>query len=96
MDNLAAIAIKCLENEKLTLEIGGHTDSRGADDMNQALSQDRANAILNSLTERGVDPKSINATGYGASQPIADNKTSEGRAKNRRITFEWKEAETES
>lgn len=95
VDNLAAIAIKCLENKKLTLEIGGHTDARGADEMNQSLSQDRANAILRSLAERGVDPVSILATGYGASQPVADNKTSEGRAKNRRITFEWKEAGTE-
>lgn len=95
VDSLAAVAIKCLQNSKLSLEIGGHTDTRGSAALNQALSQERADVIFHSLTARGVDPASIAAIGYGPDQPIADNATTEGRAKNRRITFEWKESGTE-
>ena len=95
LDELAAVVIKCMEGNQLKLEIGGHTDSRGATDMNQGLSQERADAVLNSLIARGIDGSSLIAAGYGEANPIADNETGEGRAKNRRITFEWNEPGTE-
>lgn len=95
LDELAAVVIKCLEGNQLKLEIGGHTDSRGATDMNAALSQERADIVLRALVDRGVDGSSLIATGYGAASPIADNGTDGGRAKNRRITFEWNESGTE-
>lgn len=95
LDELASVAIKCLEDGDLTLEIGGHTDSRGAAEMNQELSQARADIVMDSLIERGVDPAAMVATGYGPAFPIADNSTDEGRAQNRRITFEWNESGTE-
>ncbi len=95
VDSLAAIARKCLENDRLSLQIGGHTDSRGASDMNEALSQARADVVLYSLKARGVDVTSIIATGFGEAKPIASNETEDGRAENRRITFEWKESGTE-
>ncbi len=95
VDSLAAVARKCLENGQLALRIGGHTDSRGASDMNETLSQARADVVLFSLTARGVDDASIVATGFGEAEPIADNETEGGRAKNRRITFEWKESGTD-
>jgi len=59
--------------------------------MNKELSQERAEAVLGSLLARGIDEMSMVAIGYGAAQPIADNGSSDGRAKNRRITFEWNE-----
>jgi OOP family OmpA-OmpF porin len=90
---LAAIAARCLENDGLALEIGGHTDARGDEEMNQALSQDRADAVLRALSARGLDATSVVATGYGERQPVADNDTDEGRARNRRITFEWRQAD---
>ena len=92
INDLSAIAIGCLENSGFHLEIGGHTDSRGAADMNQRLSEARAEAVLTSLVARGVSRDAMVATGYGEHNPIADNTTAEGRAANRRITFKWLEA----
>ncbi|MEM9626910.1 MAG: OmpA family protein [Pseudomonadota bacterium] len=90
LNALAGLAIACLDKTDLVLEIGGHTDSRGAADMNQELSQARADVVLDALTARGVDASSLLAVGYGDRNPVADNATDEGRAANRRITFEWR------
>jgi outer membrane protein OmpA-like peptidoglycan-associated protein len=70
---------------KQTITVEGHTDSRGADDMNQKLSEDRANAVRAYLVERGVKPERIKAVGRGESTPITSNDTPEGRANNRRV-----------
>jgi len=94
LNALAGLAIACLDHAGLVLEIGGHTDARGAVGMNRELSQARADAVLEALSVRGVDPKALLAVGYGHEQPIADNATTEGRAANRRITFEWKTSAT--
>ena len=93
LNALAAVAIRCLDRTDLVLEIGGHTDSRGAAQMNEELSQARADAVRDALVDRGVDATSLTTVGFGPSQPIADNATDEGRAANRRITFEWKAAD---
>jgi len=90
LDALAALALVCLDETDLVLEIGGHTDSRGGAEMNRELSQARADAVLDALAARGVDARALIAVGYGDNQPIADNATDEGRAANRRISFEWK------
>ncbi len=71
----------------ITIEIGGHTDSQGREEMNKRLSQERANAVRNALIDRGVRPSLLTAVGYGEIQPIADNDTEEGREQNRRIAF---------
>lgn len=84
MDDIADIMKKCGD---LRMEIGGHTDSQGREVMNQQLSRDRARAVLDELRARRVLTGSITAKGYGESQPIADNKTEEGREANRRIEF---------
>jgi OOP family OmpA-OmpF porin len=71
--------------------IEGHTDNTGSAEMNQRLSQRRAESVKNYLVQKfGIDPARLTAKGYGMTQPIADNKTVEGRQKNRRIeaTFE--------
>lgn len=68
------------------VEIQGHTDSSGKKASNDKLSQARADAVKNVLvTDFGVDAARVTATGYGSSQPVADNKTKEGRAENRRV-----------
>lgn len=67
------------------LRIEGHTDDTGSAAINDALSQRRAEAVRAALIQRGVAPSRLNAVGYGASRPVGDNATDEGRALNRRI-----------
>jgi OmpA-OmpF porin, OOP family len=65
-------------------EIAGHTDNIGKDEDNKKLSQSRAESVRNYLVKKGIDTKRLRAVGYGATQPVADNETSEGRQHNRR------------
>lgn len=69
----------------LRLGIGGHTDSQSSDAYNLDLSKRRAQAVLKWLTDRGIAPARLQATGHGESQPVADNATEAGRALNRRV-----------
>ena len=71
----------------MLLEIGGHTDSLGPEEYNQALSQRRANAVKKYLERLGVDGRRINAVGYGEVRPVAPNDSQEGRRLNRRTEF---------
>lgn len=73
--------------EILLVEVGGHTDSKGADVYNADLSQRRVNSVRTYLIGRGVDEAHLVAKGYGETKPIADNKTAAGRANNRRVEF---------
>ena len=66
----------------------GHTDSVGSDEYNLKLSMRRSNAVKAYLVSKGVDKTRIYTEGKGESQPVADNKTKEGRAKNRRVEIE--------
>lgn len=70
-----------------TIRIEGHTDSTGAAASNQALSEARAAAVRRALIERGLPAERLRAQGFGADQPVADNTSADGRAKNRRIEF---------
>jgi outer membrane protein OmpA-like peptidoglycan-associated protein len=70
-------------SKKIVVE--GHTDSVGSDTDNQRLSQARAEAVRSFLVTKGVEAERISAVGKGESQPIADNKSPEGRANNRRV-----------
>ncbi len=70
------------------LGIAGYTDSRGKDSSNLRLSENRAKACADFLTEKGINTNRITHKGYGEAQPIATNDTTEGRKKNRRVTFE--------
>ncbi len=67
------------------VEVGGHTDSKGRSELNQALSQERADAVRQALIDAGVDASRVTARGYGKDVPIATNQTESGRTKNRRI-----------
>jgi OmpA-OmpF porin, OOP family len=70
--------------EDVKIEIAGHTDNVGKDADNLKLSQQRAEAIRNYVIKKGIRPERIRAKGYGATQPVADNSTDEGRQQNRR------------
>ena len=73
------------------IEVQGHTDDRGAKDMNEKLSDDRANAVMQALIKRGIEAGRLTAKGYGPNVPIGDNKTDAGRQQNRRVQFVIKE-----
>ena len=72
------------ENPTLKIQIGGHTDNVGKAEDNQILSFNRAEAVVKYLAVKGVDSKRLSFQGYGATQPIANNNTDDGKAKNRR------------
>lgn len=82
---LGKIAKDLIKSDEYILEISGHTDSIGTDTYNQKLSEQRANSAKKALIEAGVKPETVVVIGEGELRPIADNKTSEGRAINRRI-----------
>ena len=81
--------------QTVQMEIGGHTDSQGRETMNERLSQERANAVLNEIMARRVLTSNLTAKGYGETVPIADNDTEEGRETNRRIEFKLIKPEEE-
>ncbi len=84
MDDIAEVLKECGD---IKLEIQGHTDSQGREEMNLNLSQARAQSVLNELRARRVLTASYKAQGYGETNPIADNGTEDGREANRRIEF---------
>ena len=84
MDDIAEVLKLCGD---IPLEIQGHTDSQGREEMNLNLSQARAQSVLNELRARRVLTASFVAKGYGETDPIADNDSEEGREANRRIEF---------
>ncbi|MEM9062088.1 MAG: OmpA family protein [Pseudomonadota bacterium] len=89
LNRLAAVAVRCLNSSVFRLEVGGHTDSVGNDENNLVLSQQRADAVVAELIDRGVRSDAISSKGYGEASPIDTNNTAEGRARNRRISFDW-------
>lgn len=84
LDKLAFSVRRCPD---ALVEVSGHTDADGDDDTNLALSQKRADAVVNYLVNSGVLSEQLSAVGYGETQPVADNETAAGKAQNRRIEF---------
>ena len=82
---LTEVAEALKQSPDTQLRIEGHTDARGTETLNQDLSVRRAEAVRNFLENRGIDPERIAIVGYGSSRPIADNRTPDGRAMNRRV-----------
>jgi outer membrane protein OmpA-like peptidoglycan-associated protein len=78
---------------KHDIVVEGHTDSRGTPQSNEALSENRARAVMNFLATRGVPRASLSSVGIGQARPIADNATSDGRASNRRVEIIIKASE---
>lgn len=85
MPTLNKLASTMNEYNKTTINVAGHTDSKGAAGYNMNLSRQRAQAVANYLVSRGVSANRINIYGYGESRPIADNNTDYGRQQNRRV-----------
>ncbi|MBB5403613.1 outer membrane protein OmpA-like peptidoglycan-associated protein [Paraburkholderia youngii] len=73
------------QNPEVVASVVGHTDNTGSLQYNQTLSVNRAQSVTGYLTQRGIAPQRLSATGMGPNQPIADNNTEAGRAANRRV-----------
>lgn len=84
LDELADVAASC---PSTVFTVHGYTDNRGDPEANRVLSQQRAEAVVQALVERGIPPEQFKAIGHGSASPIADNTTEAGRARNRRIEF---------
>ncbi|MBN2273156.1 MAG: OmpA family protein [Bacteroidales bacterium] len=75
------------EHSDLKFSVEGHTDSDGSDDLNQQLSEQRAEAVMNKLVSMGIAKDRLTSKGFGESVPVASNDTPEGKASNRRVEF---------
>lgn len=82
--NLDAVIAVLAKYPNVSLAIGGHTDNTGAERLNSKLSINRATVVAKYLTKKGLDAKRISTNGFAFNNPVADNKTKEGRAQNRR------------
>jgi outer membrane protein OmpA-like peptidoglycan-associated protein len=82
---IAQVQALLKDNPALKLSIDGHTDNIGSDDYNQKLSTQRAATVVETLAKSGIAADRLKSAGFGASKPTADNTTSEGRGKNRRV-----------
>ncbi len=84
---LNEVALAMGDNATIKVRIEGHTDSRGSARYNLGLSKQRAASVRRYMVARGVDPGRMQSEGYGEDRPIEDNRTSDGRAANRRVEF---------
>jgi OOP family OmpA-OmpF porin len=84
LDKIAAVLKNCTD---YPMEVGGHTDAQGREEMNLALSDQRAKAVIVALQSRRILTSNLTAKGYGETVPLEPNNTEAGREKNRRIEF---------
>ena len=84
-EKMAKVAGILLAYPGLKLQLEGHTDNIGSDQYNLKLSQERADAARDFLTEQGVPPGNVTSVGLGESDPVASNGTATGRQQNRRV-----------
>ena len=87
MAEIQKVADYMKKNPSVRFEVQGHTDNQGSDAINAPLSQQRAEAVVKALEGLGCDPFNMRAVGKGSHEPVADNSTDAGRAKNRRVEF---------
>ena len=85
VSNLTALVGYLLRHPEMRCELTGYTDNVGSKKYNQNLSENRANAVLNFLIEKGIESNKISIAGYNFEDPVADNRSEEGRAANRRV-----------
>ncbi len=84
-NTLSQVASVLTEYDQTLVDINGHTDSTGAADYNQGLSERRALSVANYLAAQGVSQTRVSSAGYGSDYPVADNASADGRQKNRRV-----------
>ena len=82
---LNELSTQMQQHPELVAEVRGYTDSTGSAQLNQTLSQNRAQSVATYLSQHGVSPQRLQAMGYGPHNPVADNATEAGRAQNRRV-----------
>ena len=75
------------ENPTIEIEMSAHTDSRGSDEYNFKLSDNRAKSVMEYIISKGISPSRITSQGYGETKPVATNDTDDGRQLNRRVEF---------
>jgi outer membrane protein OmpA-like peptidoglycan-associated protein len=84
-EKLARLSGIVLAHPGLNLDIEGHTDSTGSDELNQKLSEQRAGSVMKYLVDQGLTDTNLTASGFGKTMPVADNSTAAGRQQNRRV-----------
>ena len=84
-ETLESVGLVLKEFDKTKIEVSGHTDSTGGADLNQRLSEQRAQSVGQFLVTQGVASSRVQAIGFGPRYPVATNSTAEGRAANRRV-----------
>jgi outer membrane protein OmpA-like peptidoglycan-associated protein len=84
-DVLQSVSLVLKEFDRSLVTVEGHTDSDGSNAYNLELSQDRARAVADFLSDQGVDPRRLSIEGYGEMRPVATNATAQGKALNRRV-----------
>jgi outer membrane protein OmpA-like peptidoglycan-associated protein len=84
-DVLQSVSLVLTEFDRSLVTVEGHTDGDGSDGYNLELSQDRARAVADFLSDQGVDPRRLSVEGYGERRPVATNATAQGKALNRRV-----------
>jgi outer membrane protein OmpA-like peptidoglycan-associated protein len=89
---LAALAHTCPGR----IVVDGHSDNLGPERINEQISLDRAQAVVDAFVEFGIEPRRLQARSFGSSRPVADNTTAAGRARNRRIEMSLVEDEPPS
>jgi OOP family OmpA-OmpF porin len=85
MPTVEEIAVLLRDNPGLKVSIEGHTDNTGDAQKNKVLSEQRARSVMSALVKLGIEAARMKAVGWGQEAPVADNRTEEGRAKNRRV-----------
>jgi outer membrane protein OmpA-like peptidoglycan-associated protein len=85
MSQLEQVAQMLQSSPELKVEVGGHTDNVGTRESNEKLSEARAKSVVAALVAKGISADRLTVKGYGQTSPVADNRTEEGRAKNRRV-----------
>ncbi|WP_083732925.1 OmpA family protein [Spirosoma montaniterrae] len=84
---LDRLVITLNDAPKMVIEVRGHTDNTGSNEINAKLSQDRADAVREYFISKGIEPDRIASKGFGETKPVATNDTDEGRQQNRRVEF---------
>ncbi len=87
-DNIAKLASILKKYPENVITVKGYTDSMGSDSVNKTLSEKRAQAVKESLAQGGVPSETLSTVGMGKENPVADNKSADGRSKNRRVEIE--------
>ena len=88
--DLTAVSEILKKNQFVSITIEGHTDNTGSDKINDPLSNKRANAVMSFLLKKGIDASRMEAVGFGSKNPVADNSTTIGKTKNRRVDIKVK------